>query len=128
MKISEQIIEVIEILCEKFGIVIDWSAETIMPYIQTLIERYTNYVVGTRIFGVSFCLIALFITTIVYLSWRKNELEYHENVHIAYGIILAILVITNLIVIPVLGTQLFEAIYMPEVSLIKYIQGHINTH
>ena len=33
MKVSNQIIEVLEYLCQKFGIVIDWTSESILPYL-----------------------------------------------------------------------------------------------
>ena len=35
---SEQIIEVLNALCEKFGIAIDWTAENVMPYLTDLAE------------------------------------------------------------------------------------------
>lgn len=33
MEVSKQIIEVLDNLCEKFGVVIDWNAKNVLPYV-----------------------------------------------------------------------------------------------
>ena len=39
MEISEQIIKVLDNLAERFGVIIDWSQENVLPYIQDLSDR-----------------------------------------------------------------------------------------
>ena len=39
MQVSDQIIQVLDALCEKFGIVINWSGENVIPYLQELIKK-----------------------------------------------------------------------------------------
>ena len=43
MKVSEQIIEVLDYLCQKIGVVVDWTAENVMPALTTLTEKYISY-------------------------------------------------------------------------------------
>lgn len=39
MEISEQIIKALDNLAERFGVIIDWSQENVLPYIQDLSDR-----------------------------------------------------------------------------------------
>ena len=36
MEISEQVIKVLDAVCDKFGIAIDWSSNNVIPYIEQL--------------------------------------------------------------------------------------------
>ena len=47
MSISDQIIAVINDLCQKFGIAIDWTAENVLPYIEDLCARYIQFEIQT---------------------------------------------------------------------------------
>ena len=42
---SSQFIEIFDHLCQKFGVVIDWSAQNVIPYITALCGRMTSYVI-----------------------------------------------------------------------------------
>lgn len=49
MTVSNQIIAVLDAICEKFGIVIDWTASNIMPYLQDLCKRIVTYEIATSV-------------------------------------------------------------------------------
>lgn len=49
MVISDQIIAVMNDLCQKFGIAIDWSQENIIPYLTELAKKYISYEIATSI-------------------------------------------------------------------------------
>lgn len=49
MTISSQIIEVLNDICKKFGIVIDWSQENILPYLQELAGKYISWEIATSV-------------------------------------------------------------------------------
>lgn len=46
---SEEIIKVLDALCEKFGGAVDWTAENVLPYAQQLLNRLVNYEIATSI-------------------------------------------------------------------------------
>ena len=50
MTVSEQIIQVINALCEKFGIAINWTSENVIPYLETLCRKLITYEISTSIF------------------------------------------------------------------------------
>lgn len=58
---SEQIISVLDAICEKLGVAIDWTQENILPYAQTLCEKYIRYEIVTSIV---WCLLFLTLTII----------------------------------------------------------------
>ena len=41
--VSDQIIKVLDNLCEKFGLVIDWSSKNVQPYLKELTTKCVNY-------------------------------------------------------------------------------------
>lgn len=49
MQISDQIIEVLDYLCEKLGITVDWTSANVLPYLTTLCEKYVRYEIATSI-------------------------------------------------------------------------------
>ena len=46
---SDEIIKILDDLGQRFGVVIDWSSENVMPYLQDLISRFTSYEMLTSI-------------------------------------------------------------------------------
>lgn len=47
--VSSQIIDVINELCSKFGIAIDWSQKNVQPYLESLVAKAVNYELYTSI-------------------------------------------------------------------------------
>lgn len=41
--VADQIIEVLDDLCKKFGVVIDWASDNVMPYLLELMSKIVNY-------------------------------------------------------------------------------------
>lgn len=62
MSFSSQFIEVLDALCEKFGIVIDWTSQNVVPYVTDLATRLVSYEIWTSaawivILGAAFAVI-----------------------------------------------------------------------
>ena len=47
MSFSSQFIEVLDALCEKFGIAIDWTSQNVVPYVTELATRIIAYEIWT---------------------------------------------------------------------------------
>ena len=47
--VSNQIIDVINALCEKFGVAIDWTSQNVMPYMQELMKKVVSYELWTSV-------------------------------------------------------------------------------
>lgn len=91
MNISEQIINVLDALCEKFGIVVDWSAENVLPYVKELTEKAVNYELFTSIvwliIGIIFVLSYIKLSIHFYYKWDEFVLNDTEVIPILCWII-----------------------------------------
>ena len=61
---ANEIIKVLDELCNKFGIVVDWTDQNVLPYIQELSTKCVNWKMGISIayliYGIIFLGIGIF--------------------------------------------------------------------
>lgn len=127
---SQQIIDVLNALCEKFGIAIDWTAENIMPYLEQLgsrIVKYEIYSSGVWI-GIGILMfIAMFIAAAVCI--RGYRLEQNELVAFDWlvggSIICAILFSLSMSMILSQIFDIIQACTIPELTIIDLIKPYL---
>ena len=73
---SDEIIKVLEYLCSKIGITIDWTNANVIPYVQTLMEKYVKYEVATSIVWIVIAVIAIIISAIIVRFLYKSKTLY----------------------------------------------------
>lgn len=74
---SEEIIKVLDELGKRFGIVIDWSNQNIIPYLQELFKRFICYQNITAVVWIilSIVLIIVGIIIIKFINkWKKARI------------------------------------------------------
>ena len=71
MTVSQQIIEVLDALCEKFGVAIDWANANVMPQVTDLMQRAVLYCMVTS--AVKIILPAIYI---IFYFWKLCKLIY----------------------------------------------------
>ena len=126
--VSEQIIAVIEALCEKLGVAIDWTSENILPYAQELMKRFVKYELWT---SVAWMAIALVGVIVFYFIVRKckplaDEACWDIDEPISWAAIVsiaifAVLFIATLVVIPVQIFDIVEVLTIPEKTILEYL-------
>lgn len=115
MKISAQVIEVLEYLGEKFGIAIDWTQENIMPYAEQLLGKYVQWEIATSwmwiiVFGV-LAVIGVIVIVADFASWDTViASEFGFSLSIA-GIVAIVYHVHTII----------TCYYFPEMQIIEYI-------
>lgn len=76
---SDEIIKILDILFERFGITIDWTTENIMPYVQTLMVKYVRYEMWTSIIeilvSIAVTVALFFITRALYKAYKKDKYD-----------------------------------------------------
>lgn len=135
MTVSEQIIQVINVLCEKFGMAIDWTSENVIPYVMTLCGKLVAYEIWTSaawiVFMLVLCLIAGIATKKLYPVFKKgikNEGYYECGWSMCAGFGIAGLIALGIVTIIVVGLQvhdIIQCIVFPEMYVFEYIQGLI---
>lgn len=58
--VSDQIIQVLDALCNKFGLAIDWGAQNVLPYAQELMGKMVSYELWTSVMWI--VVFAIFMT------------------------------------------------------------------
>ena len=121
---SNEVIKVLNHICDKFGIAIDWSSSNIIPYLQDLMIRITKYVTYTSIFWLVISILT--ITISIYLSiklikWLKDT-DYDDSIIIGCSVITPIIVIIFLLVGITACQNLIEINTIPEKYIIEMIQ------
>ena len=129
---SEEIIKVLDELGKKFGIIIDWSNQNIIPYLQELLKRFICY---RNITACMWILISIAITIIGIVivkllnKWRKtdnyNSKSFNDDEVLAgFGYILSICIIglgIGFIIGNIFG--IVKNIYLPEMVVYEYIKN-----
>lgn len=60
MELSTQVINIMDALCEKIGIAVDWSQQNVLPYFQELIGKFITYEIATSATWIVLAAIGLF--------------------------------------------------------------------
>ena len=133
MEVSNQIIEVLEYLSTKMGVVVDWTAENVMPYLRDLTERMISYqIVNESIqMGFSaFLMIGLTIATVLLLKKGLRESRYSTGWDFAVPFITIFGPLSIVGMVAWFGcsfASLLKWIYLPEFQMVEYITNLIGT-
>lgn len=138
MNISDQIIAIINDLCEKLGFAIDWSAENILPKIEILCTKYINYEIATSIFWIALWLgITGLFWLITGILWRRESKlperdrwdydSFHSFGTVAMIVISCFISFVTLCVVGVQVYDIVEAKVFPEKVIYDYISRELST-
>lgn len=134
MNFSEEIINVLDYLCKKFGIVVDWTSANVIPYIQDLCTRYIQYEVLTSIaWMIAIPAITLIISIPLIITHKKakrlewNAYEFVTNVAIFLWVAFAIMAFASIIVICVQAFEIIQCYTLPEKTILEYLEYLIST-
>lgn len=134
MTVSEQIIQVIDALCEKFGIAVNWTSENVIPYLEVLCGKLVKYEICTSIAWIVIMALlsaASIVATKKLAPTFKERLEEESdtldcNWFIATTFAIIGLSGLNLATIIVVGTQIMDIIKcatFPEMYIFEYISA-----
>lgn len=129
MEFSQEIINILNYLGQKFGIAIDWTSENVMPYLEELCGRYIQYEIYTSIaLCATFGAIVIGTGLIWLISAIVNNCtcstSYIPNVSkVVFFIALAICVI----VCAVQAFDIIECYTIPEKTILEYLKSLMNS-
>ena len=121
MSFSSQFIEVLDALCDKIGIAIDWTSQNIVPYVTDLATRIITYEIWTSAAWIV-------IMAIVFLiAWKmtKNlcKEDRFEDEWFSGWVIRIIIGIIFFTVIVFQVFDIIEALALPEKTLYDFVMG-----
>lgn len=124
---SEEVIKVLEYLGEKFGIVVDWTSENVMPYAEDLIHRMSTYniVLNSIWSAIGVVLLVITVAILIWCFKQKRKDEYWGFLDEG-GAATITMLITGTIGITLVGCflpALIESIFIPEIAIMKILGG-----
>lgn len=126
MQMSDEIIKVLEYLCSKIGITIDWTNTNVIPYVQTLIGKYVKYEVATSIVWIVIAVIAIIISAIFVRFLYKSIVIYNDD-KIAVAILFCVLAFISVSVIIYQTLDIVTCYTIPEKIIYNAISDLIRT-
>ena len=120
MTVSSEIIEVLDYLGEKFGIAIDWTSNNVLPYLQTLIDKFIKWEISTSIVWIAIA--AFVIVAMIVLINLKGFREINEETYGMLWISIIVLIIVSFIVICIQIFDIVECNMFPEKALYDFIK------
>ena len=126
MQMSDEIIKVLEYLCSKIGITIDWTNTNVIPYVQTLMEKYVKYEVATSIVWIVIAVVAIIISAIIVRFLYKSIVIYNDD-KIAVAILFCVLAFIFVSVIIYQTLDIVTCYTIPEKIIYNAISDLIRT-
>ena len=117
MQISKEVIEILEYLCDKIGLTIDWTSNNVLPYVEQLCAKFIKWEIGTSI-----CWIAIMLLLIIVGLIFSKVVDLCGMEKCIFGA----LVIVGLMVIGIQAFDIIECYTFPEKAIYDYIQMHMN--
>ena len=120
MTVSSEIIEVLDYLGEKFGIAIDWTSNNVLPYLQTLADKFIKWEISTSIVWI---VIAVFVIMgMIILINLKGVREINEETYGMLWVPIIVLIIISFMIICVQIFDIVECNVFPEKALYDFIK------
>jgi hypothetical protein len=130
MNVSDQIIQVLNYLATKFGIVIDWTSEDVVPYISTLCQKLITYEIWTSVAWIALMTALSIAAVIIAVRFRIFSSDFWCEHDFAAPFILPFFIAIWACTVFCIGTQVFDIIKcvtFPEMYAFEYIQNILNS-
>lgn len=128
MSFSENFINIIDAISKKLGIVIDWSNNNVLPYIEQLSARIVNYEKFTSVTGLIFTIIILIIGIILLKKagedFKNNDYYYCDDIGVLCSIIGSVLIMVSVVCIIVNVRDIITCLTLPEKTIIEFIMKY----
>ena len=121
MSFSSQFIEVLDALCDKIGIAIDWTSQNVVPYATDLATRIITYEISTSAAWIVIAAIVFLIAWKMTKNLCKAD-DFDSEWFLGWGI----RIVVGLFCFSEIGFEVFdiiEAVVLPEKTLYDFIMG-----
>lgn len=139
MTVSEQIIQVLDALCEKFGIAIDWANANVIPQLAILSSKLIQWEIWSSVAWIGIMVLlsvaSIIATKICYptfkAGWERDAKSYCDmGWQVASVLAIIALIILYMATIITIGCQIMDIIKcvtFPELFVFEYVSALINS-
>ena len=123
MSFSSQFIEVLDALCEKFGIVIDWTSQNVMPYLTDLAARFISYEIWTSMAWIVILGVVFVVLWKLTKNARKDDSFDEVGKCVCAWVACGFIGIIFIVVASVEVFDIIRALTIPEVVIYGFLKG-----
>lgn len=117
---SSQIVEVLDALCAKFGIVVDWTTANILPYTQDLCNRIVRYEI---VKAVTFIVVSILVAVLAWIiTANMDDIDDQE----AMTVLSIIATVVGTLIIVFCVVTIVRASFLPEAVIANYLRPYIS--
>ena len=121
MSFSSQFIEVLDALCDKIGIAIDWTSQNVVPYVTDLAARIITYEIWTSAAWI------VIVAILFLIAWKMTKNMCKADTfddEWFFGWFVRILIGVSCFIIIVFQVfDIIEAVALPEKTLYDFVMG-----
>ncbi len=127
----DEIIQILDDLSRRFGIVIDWGSENVLPYLQDLMGRYVQYDITINSVKFALYCIALSITVIISIRLIKILSKDEDYDYEVFGFFLSLvavpLVCSILLIIGIYDCtkMIIQGLTIPEKTIYEFLMSNM---
>lgn len=127
MEVSEQIIQVLDALCDKFGLVVDWTSENVIPYLSTLCTKLVSYEIWTSVAWMAIVVVLAGIGVVIWSikSVKEGRRDFSEG-SIVISTVVVFCWVVGLAVIIFQIMDIIKCVTFPEMYIFEYVQRIVN--
>ena len=126
MQISNQVIEILDYLCEKLGVTVDWTSENVLPYLAELCGKYVRYEIATSIVwivvGIVLTVISCVLLKKAVAEIKKDIYYFNEECWEFAAALCIVCIIASFIIIICQVFDIVECCTIPEKVIFEYVQ------
>lgn len=117
---STEIIKILDAICEKFGIAIDWTSQNAIPYLEQVGEHIIQYELDSSILFILIAILSIILAIGMYKIYGNKDYVGFSAIRF-----LAIICIIASIVICHQFFDILAALTFPEKTIIEFISQYI---
>ena len=128
MNFSEQTISILDYICNKFGIVIDWTSDNVWPMVEMLAGKYIKWEIASSILWIILFFISIIICTIgikLIIKHIKNS-SYVDEMWVAFCVFISLGIFGLACGIAAQAFDIAKCIVFPELEIFEYLKETLN--
>ena len=128
MNFSEQTISILDYICNKFGVVIDWTSDNVWPMVEMLAGKYIRWEIASSILWIILFFISIIICTIgikLIIKHIKNS-SYVDEMWVAFCVFISLGIFGLACGIAAQAFDIARCIVFPELEIFEYLKETLN--
>ena len=128
MNFSEQTISILDYICNKFGVVIDWTSDNVWPMVEMLAGKYIKWEIASSILWIILFFISIIICTIgikLIIKHIKNS-SYVDEMWVAFCVFISLGIFGLACGIAAQAFDIARCIVFPELEIFEYLKETLN--